>query len=104
MSRKIALVLLLFIVVLGVGLRSYHLTARSLWFDEAFSWRLSQFPLPELISRDAQDVHPPLYYILLKGWTVVFGASLLALRSFSVFLAALTIAFCYLFVSYAFSS
>lgn len=104
MPRRIALGLLVLIVLLGVGLRSYHLTARSLWFDEAFSWRLSQFPIPELLDRDAQDVHPPLYYILLKVWTTVFGASLLALRSFSVFLAALTIAFCYLFVSYAFSS
>lgn len=92
MSKKIALWILLLVIVVGVGVRSWELTARSLWFDEAFSWRLAQFPLPELLSRTAADVHPPLYYILLKGWKTVFGSSLLALRAFSVFCAALTIA------------
>lgn len=82
-------------------MRSYHLTDRSLWFDEAFSWRLVQFPVTEMIQRDAADVHPPLYYILLKGWSTVFGSSLLALRSFSVTMAGVTILAAYQFTSYA---
>lgn len=104
MSKRVALLCLLLVVVMGSGVRAYKLTARSLWFDEAFSWRLSQFPLPEMLARSAQDVHPPLYYLLLKGWTNVFGASLLALRSFSVTLAAATIAAGYVLVAYALSS
>ena len=28
--------------------------------------------------------HPPLYFFLLKGWSLIFGYSELALRSFSV--------------------
>jgi uncharacterized membrane protein len=80
------------------------LTARSLWFDEAFSWRLIQFPLAEMISRAATDVHPPLYYLLLKSWSVVFATSLLSLRVFSVILAGLTIWLVYLFTSYAVNS
>ncbi len=104
MNRVFATWLLIFIVVGGIGLRSYHLTARSLWFDEAFSWRLIQFPVSEMIVRDATDVHPPLYYLALKGWAFIFGTSLLSLRSFSVFCAGLTIAAAYLLVSYGFKS
>ncbi|MBI3251367.1 MAG: glycosyltransferase family 39 protein [Candidatus Andersenbacteria bacterium] len=99
MSRRKSLLLLTLIIIVGVGLRTYQLTARSLWFDEAFSWRLIQFSWPEMIARDAQDVHPPLYYIFLKGWAIVFGTSLLALRLFSVLAGAGSIALSYLFVS-----
>src|SRR3989338_11107154 len=84
MIRRQTAGLLGVIVLLGVALRSYHLGARGLWFDEAFSWRLIQFPLPELPTRAAADVHPPLYYILLKLWASIFDTSLLSLRLFSV--------------------
>jgi mannosyltransferase len=104
MKRSTALILLLLIIIVGIILRSYALTARSLWFDEAFSWRLIQFPLGEMVARDAQDVHPPLYYILLQWWSVVFGSSLLALRAFSVVMAGATIASMYLFVREAVQS
>lgn len=101
MSKHIALWLLLLIVIAGLSIRSYQLTARSLWFDEAFSWRLLQFSNTEMLSRAAADVHPPLYYLILKAWSLVFGSSLLSLRSFSVTSAALTIAAAYLFTNYA---
>src|SRR3990167_970423 len=101
MIRRQTAGLLGVIVLLGVALRSYHLGARSLWFDEAFSWRLIQFPLPEMLTRAAADVHPPLYYLLLKAWAFVFASSLLSLRSFSVVFAAASIATAYLFTSYA---
>ena len=101
MTRRTALWLLLAIIIIGTSLRLYHLTDRSLWFDEAFSWRLIQFPLPEMLIRAAADVHPPLYYLLLKTWRLVFASSLLSLRMFSVTWATLTIAAAYLFTSYA---
>jgi mannosyltransferase len=101
MSKRTSLLILLVIICAGVALRSYLLTARSLWFDEAFSWRLIQFPVAELLARDATDVHPPLYYLVLKGWSVVFGTSLLSLRSFSVTAAGGAIAAAYLFGSSA---
>ena len=104
MSRLQAGLLLFFIILAGTAVRSYSITARSLWFDEAFSWRLIHFPLGEMIARDAQDVHPPLYYILLQGWSKGFGTSLLALRMFSVFCSAIALWAGYLFSSYAFKS
>lgn len=96
--------LLLFIIVIGATLRSVHIETRSLWFDEAFTWRLIQFPVVEMVTRDIADVHPPLYYLLLKGWAGIFGSSVVALRSFSIMAAAGTMAAVYGLANYAFSS
>lgn len=104
MSRTRIIWLLFGIVVVAVALRSYQLTARSIWFDESFTYRLIGFPVPELITRTAADVHPPLYYILVKYWTVVFGSSALALRSFSILCAALSVLGGYFFTAEAFKS
>ncbi len=41
--------------------------------------------------------NPPVYYILLKGWAVIFGDSAFALRSFSVLFGSLTVLGAYLF-------
>lgn len=101
MSRIQAALLLLLIIGAGVALRSYDITARSLWFDEAFSWRLIHFSFAEMIARDAQDVHPPLYYVLLQGWSKGFGTSLLALRMFSVVCSATALWAGYLFTTFA---
>lgn len=104
MTRRRAWCLLLLILVVATGLRISYLEARSLWFDEAFSWRLVTFPLPEMIARDIADVHPPFYYVLLKVWTTVFGRSVMALRSFSVAAGVLTVGLVYGFTHYAFRS
>ncbi|MBI1833887.1 MAG: glycosyltransferase family 39 protein [Candidatus Andersenbacteria bacterium] len=101
MKRKTAIWILILVVASGVALRSWHLTARSLWFDEAFSWRLVEFPFSEMIARAATDVHPPLYYVILRGWTEIFGTSLVGLRSFSVTLAGATLLAAYLFTTTA---
>lgn len=57
---------------------------QSVWFDEGYSIMLAQRPIGELISLTAVDAHPPLYYLLLKGWISLFGMSELALRLSSV--------------------
>ena len=90
------------IVLVGLALRGYRLSARSVWFDEAFSWRLIQFPLGEMVARTARDNHPPLYFLLLKAWSGLFGSSELALRSLSVLFGGLTILGMYLFTVEAF--
>lgn len=55
----------------------------SLWFDEAYSAALISAPPQEVVALTAADVHPPLYYLLLKVWAALFGTSEAALRSFS---------------------
>jgi hypothetical protein len=91
------------ILLVGLLLRSYELPARSLWFDEAFSWRLTQFPFLEMVERVGHDNHPPLYFILLKTWATLFGASAVALRALSVLLGCLTVLGVYVFATEAFA-
>jgi len=93
---------LMLIALGGLAIRAYRLPKRSLWFDEAFTWRLTQFPFAEMLRRITLDNSPPLYYMLLKIWLGVFGHSAGALRSFSVCCGGLTILGMYLFVAEAF--
>ncbi len=50
------------------------------------------------------DVHPPLYYWILRLWSYMFGYSLLSLRSLSILFGVLTIYAGYLFVRKAFNN
>lgn len=64
---------------------------QSVWFDEAYSIALAEHSWGEIVRLTAQDVHPPLYYWLLKAWMMVFGSTELALRSMSALLFGLSI-------------
>lgn len=103
MKKYHVISLLALLFVAGTLLRLYQLDNRSLWFDESFSWALSQFSLHELIDRTGQDVHPPFYYLSLKAWTLLFGTSVFAMRMLSVAFASLTLVGVYLFSRDAFS-
>jgi mannosyltransferase len=89
--RLFASLTLALILVAGLLLRLHTASTRSIWFDEAWSWRVSRFPVAELLEHTAADVHPPLYYLLLKAWTAVFGDSPLAMRSLSALFGTFTI-------------
>ncbi len=91
---------LVFVLVLaGALVRLWLLDARSLWFDEAFSWRLVQFPLGEMVERIGLDNHPPLYFLLLKGWVAVAGDSVFALRFPSAVFGTAAVVGTYLFAA-----
>ncbi len=64
---------ILLIVLAGFALRLYRLGADSLWYDETVSTALAGSPLPELIRHTAGDIHPPGYYLLLRGWLTLAG-------------------------------
>jgi len=72
-------------IALFLALAAYRLGEATIWYDEAYSFALSDFDALELIRRTGLDVHPPFYYLLLKAWRILFGDSLLAIRSLSVF-------------------
>lgn len=56
---------------------------RAFWYDEAYTINLVRQSFGHLWHVTANDVHPPLYYILLKLYTYIFGDSVIALRIFS---------------------
>lgn len=91
-------------LVLGAGMATFTaltvstLTKFSIWFDEAFGSYLVRFNFYELTRYTAFDVHPPLYYWLLKIWTMMFGNTEIGIRSMSVFFGVLTVVLVFLFV------
>lgn len=91
------------VLLLFSGLALGNITRWSIWFDEAFSAYLMRFNLAELTRFTALDVHPPLYYWLLKGWTTLFGTSELAFRSMSVVFALVALIGGYMLVRQLFN-
>ena len=71
------------ILLLAAALRFYHLDASSLWSDEGNTWAMMERSFGAIAQAAAQDIHPPGYYWALKLWTILFGTSAFALRSFS---------------------
>ncbi len=59
--------------LLALVLRLLHLGRDSLWYDETVSVYLAGQPTPELLAHTARDIHPPLYYLLLRGWLRLSG-------------------------------
>lgn len=90
-------VVLLFIMLLGLLLRIYDLGSKSFWIDELLSiWHARDIiNLKEFLSSHQDNLHPPLYFLLLKIWAYG-GSSELWLRLLSVFLGVLLIPATYL--------
>lgn len=65
----------------GVLLRFW--ATSDLWLDEAQSVVVARLPLHQLPGALRQDGAPPLYYLLLHGWTAVFGTGNVAVRALS---------------------
>lgn len=65
------------------------LSVSSFWIDELFTLYVinHQGGLAEVFRRALTDVHPPLYYFFLYGWTRLFGLSESSLRLPSALLA-----------------
>lgn len=55
------------------ALRLVYLGVDSLWYDETVSVYLAGQRIPELIAHTARDIHPPGYYLLLRGWLALTG-------------------------------
>lgn len=69
-----------------------YLGRQSLWFDEGLSVSFAARPLPQLFrTLIYEDLHPPLYYLLLHFWMALAGSSELAVRMPSLFAAVLLI-------------
>ncbi len=81
---------LILLVLLALGLRLIRLGEPSLWHDEAISALLALHDPIQIIGLTAQDVHPPLYYLLLHAW-LVFGQDEFALRLLSALASTLTV-------------
>jgi hypothetical protein len=76
--------MLIILTVVFLGCRLWYLDY-SLWNDEIFGVRAARLGWDELVSFIRKvDGHPPLFYVLLKGWVAIGGESVLWLRLFPV--------------------
>jgi mannosyltransferase len=73
------------ILALSAALRFHQIETQSFWNDEGNSARLSERSIELIIEGTASDIHPPLYYLVLRGWREFLGESELALRALSAF-------------------
>ncbi|MFH1173407.1 MAG: glycosyltransferase family 39 protein, partial [bacterium] len=80
---------LLLIIVLAVALRLINIGTEPYWGDEVLSLDIVHHysqDLPGLISYvDAIEVHPPLYYIFLYGWSRYSDFGEMGIRLLSLF-------------------
>jgi 4-amino-4-deoxy-L-arabinose transferase-like glycosyltransferase len=79
---------------LALALRLYNLSYHSLWFDEVMSTVWAAKPAKEIWRVGlalVEDKHPPLYYLLLHGWSGVFGGSDAAVRWLGAILGAFAV-------------
>lgn len=100
------------LIVLVFGLILNHLLTYSFWIDEGYSaWlvrdemrdpetirEVARFTLASLsnsLEHIRNDVHPPLYYLLLDVWTLLLGDSEFVLRLPSALLATLSLSAIY---------
>jgi uncharacterized protein (DUF2141 family) len=78
--------LIWWIIIIGVACLVYAtgIAHESLWFDEAFSYKVASHSPREILGLMTADNHPPLYYFLLSAVMSIFGNSVWALRLLSV--------------------
>lgn len=79
------------ILAAGTILLFAGITNESLWYDESYTGALVKQSFSNIIQITGGDNHPPLYYLTLRGFTLIFGNTVLSLRAFSV-LGALSLA------------
>lgn len=80
------------ILILGLVLRLISIN-QSLWLDEATTALVARnYNFGEIITKFSPgDFHPPLYYLVMRVWSLAFGTSEIALRLPSVIFGVLTI-------------
>lgn len=79
------------LIVLAMALRFYGLTFAAIWGDESSSLLFSDYSLKDLWFHTAYDVHPPLYFFLLRGWIELFGYEVFSIRSMSAILGVIIV-------------
>lgn len=82
------------IMALGACLRLFHVSYHGVWYDEACSIINAQYSLLSDVFMQGVG-YKPLYFLLLKVWTYMFGTGAWSVRLPSVLCAVLSIYYMY---------
>lgn len=94
----------LLVVVFSAVLIALAFQSSDIWADETFSLGLARHSVKDLISLTAQDVHPPLYYLILKAGLVFNPNFVFLARIVSVIPVIIILCVSVVFFSKEFSS
>jgi hypothetical protein len=84
------------LAALGLALRTAELARESLWLDEAGRAAIAALPAPAIpLAVRAIELSPPLYHLLLAGWSRLVGDGDGALRLLSALLGTAAIPLTY---------
>jgi 4-amino-4-deoxy-L-arabinose transferase-like glycosyltransferase len=98
MPRKFPVIWLLVpILLLAYGLRVWLLADTNINWDEGYSVWMSRHPLDVMMDTTARDVHPPLYYLMLRGGRFLWGEGEFAWRYVSLLTGVFAVALVYRF-------
>ncbi len=86
---KFVYLFLFFVSIIVIVINNYY---TYFWYDEGYSLSIIKFSYRDIWYLTAKDVHPPLYYFLLKTYASIVGDSVLAFRYFSGIPILITIA------------
>ncbi len=84
MQRRIPALPIVIATLAAFVLRIWDLNGVQLRWDEGWSIAHAALPLGDILRVTAQDVHPPLYYLVLSLWQSVAGLSPFSARYLSV--------------------
>lgn len=72
-GRRRAALLALLLLAFGLGMRD--LALQNIWWDEARNIDVALRPFWQIPTAPELDIHPPLYFWLLHGWSALAGAA-----------------------------
>ena len=84
MKSRRSLVAVVLLLLAAYALRLYRLDGQSLWWDEGISLHLATSSVADIVRDRLANIHPPLYFVLLKGWLALVGVSPFTGRYLSV--------------------
>ena len=88
-------IILLMGIVIAISM--YTLSSQSLRLDESQSLWQTTHSLSQMLYVVAQDVHVPLYHLILRSWQLVFGNDVTVNRYLSLIFYVLSIPLFYIF-------
>lgn len=63
----------------------------SIWFDDAYSLAMIRHAWKEMVTLTGLDFHPPLYYFILKSFSILVGDEIVVMKLVSIIPSFLTL-------------
>jgi mannosyltransferase len=90
------LIIVLFLVILNIVLKSLFLGSQEIDIDEPFSIYNAQGSIKDILLLMPGENNPPLFFIVLHYWIKLFGINPVSVRFLPMIFSSLTVIFIYL--------